>query len=131
MSEEKYDYPEVETLQDTYEIQIDIVQAIRIIQKNDRGRQGRQRIMLILQGLQAQIQRAEQLRALREGKVAEPNKAQDEHLACIFIQQRMRGIIARKYVENLRSEEMEFLGMATKKKTAEEERNDPIKKMEQ
>lgn len=43
----------------------------------------------------------------------------------------MRGIIARKYVENLRSEEMEFLGMTTRKKTAEEERNDPIKKMQQ
>jgi hypothetical protein len=42
----------------------------------------------------------------------------------------MRGIIARKYVENLRIEEMEFLGMAKRKKTKEEERNDPIKKME-
>lgn len=87
--------------------------------------------MLILQNLQTQIQKAEQLRKLREGKLQEPNKQEEEIQACTFIQQRMRGIIARKYVENLRSEEMEFLGMTTRKKTAEEERNDPIKKMEQ
>jgi hypothetical protein len=42
----------------------------------------------------------------------------------------MRGILARKHVENLRAEEMEFLGMQRKKKTPEEERNDPIKKEE-
>ena len=43
----------------------------------------------------------------------------------------MRGILARKYVERLRSEEMEFLGMQRKKKSLEQERNDPIKKMEE
>jgi hypothetical protein len=43
----------------------------------------------------------------------------------------MRGIISRKFVEKERSEEMEFLGMTTRKKTAEEERNDPIKKMKE
>ena len=69
MDEEKYNFPEVEVIQDSMELQIDIVYAIRIIQKNDRGRQGRQRIMLILQNLQAQIQKAEQLRKLREGKL--------------------------------------------------------------
>ena len=48
MTEEKYLYPEIEAFQEPMDIQIDIVYAIRIIQKNDRGRQGRQRIMLIL-----------------------------------------------------------------------------------
>lgn len=41
----------------------------------------------------------------------------------------MRGIIARKTVEGMREEEMEFLGMKRKKKTPEELMNDPIKKM--
>ena len=59
------------------------------------------------------------------------NKDNQENEGCMFIQQRMRGILARKYVERLRSEEMEFLGMQRKKKTIEEERNDPIKKMEE
>jgi phage anti-repressor protein len=48
MDEEKYNFPEIEVFQDSMDLQIDIVYAIRIIQKNDRGRQGRQRIMLIL-----------------------------------------------------------------------------------
>lgn len=42
----------------------------------------------------------------------------------------MRGILARKYVEKLRSEEMYFLGMQRRPKTAAEQRNDPIKRME-
>jgi hypothetical protein len=41
----------------------------------------------------------------------------------------MRGILARKQVEAMREEEMEFLGMKRKKKTPEEMLNDPIKKM--
>jgi len=41
----------------------------------------------------------------------------------------MRGILARKQVERTREEEMEFLGMTRKKKTVEDERNDPVKKM--
>tara|TARA_B110000285_G_scaffold205371_1_gene243071 strand:+ start:981 stop:1181 length:201 start_codon:yes stop_codon:yes gene_type:complete len=63
--------------------------------------------------------------------VPQVNKDNQENEGCMFIQQRMRGILARKYVERLRSEEMEFLGMQRKKKTIEEERNDPIKKMEE
>jgi len=43
----------------------------------------------------------------------------------------MNGILARKNVERLRNDEMEFLGMSRKKKTAEEERADPVKKMEE
>ena len=43
----------------------------------------------------------------------------------------MNGILARKNVERMRTDEMEFLGMARKKKTPEEEKNDPILKMEE
>ena len=39
--------------------------------------------------------------------------------------------MARKQVEKMRIEEMEFLGMSRRKKTAEEELNDPIKIMQQ
>jgi len=38
---EEFDIPEVEVVQDPFTLDIDIGQAIRIIQKNDRGRQGR------------------------------------------------------------------------------------------
>ena len=43
----------------------------------------------------------------------------------------MRGMLARKTVETMREEEMEFLGMKRKKKTPEEMLNDPIKKLRQ
>ena len=42
----------------------------------------------------------------------------------------MRGILARKQVEKMRMDEMEFLGMLPRTKTAEEKLNDPIKKAE-
>ena len=37
----KGDEPEIEMVQDPFTLDIDIQQAIRLIQKNDRGRQGR------------------------------------------------------------------------------------------
>jgi hypothetical protein len=49
----------------------------------------------------------------------------------VFIQKRVLGILARKGVERMRTEEMEFLGMSRKRKTKEEIKNDPIKKMEE
>ena len=127
---EEFDIPEVEVVQDPFTLDIDIGQAIRIIQKNDRGRQGRQRISLILKQLQAKIKQAEKLRKLREGKLTEKTEDNKENDASVVIQQRIRGILARKQVESLRIDEMQFLGMQKKKKTAEEERNDPIKLME-
>ena len=69
-----YDTPESEVVQDPFTLELDIVQAIRMIQKNDRGRQGRQRIMLILKQLQQTIQKADILRRIREGTVPANNK---------------------------------------------------------
>jgi len=43
----KGDEPEIEIVQDPFTLDIDILNAIRLIQKNDRGRQGRQRIIII------------------------------------------------------------------------------------
>lgn len=70
-------------------------------------------------------------REIKEGKV--PNEGQNnenrENDSCVFIQRRIRGILARKYVERMREEEMEFLGMCRKKKTPEEMLRDPSRKM--
>ena len=73
----------------------------------------------------------ELLRKLREGKLQEPSKDMKEIESCVMLQKRMRGILARKAVEKVRLEEMEFLGMQRKTKTKEELLNDPIKKMDQ
>jgi len=48
----------------------------------------------------------------------------------LMIQNRIRGILARKEGEELRMKEMEFLGMAQKAKTQQEILNDPIVKMQ-
>jgi len=48
----KGDEPEIEIVQDPFTLDIDILNAIRLIQKNDRGRQGRQRIIIIFKSYQ-------------------------------------------------------------------------------
>ena len=53
--------PEIEVVQDPFTLDIDIVQAIRIIQKNDRGRQGRLRIMMIFKALQEKVLNAKMM----------------------------------------------------------------------
>jgi phage anti-repressor protein len=40
--------PEEEIIHDPFILDMDFVNAIRLVQKNERGRQGRMRIMLIL-----------------------------------------------------------------------------------
>lgn len=69
------------------------------------------------------------MRDIKEGKVpGDTQKTENqENESCVFIQRRIRGILARKYVDRLREEEMEFLGMSRKKKTPAEMLKDPLK----
>jgi hypothetical protein len=85
--------------------------------------------MLILKNLKAKKLENEMNRKIREGLIKEQSRAQQENDATLFIQKRLRGIIARKQVEKMRQEEMVFLGMARKPKTKEELKNDPIERM--
>ena len=126
-----YHEPEIEVIQDPFTLDIDIVQAIRIIQKNDRGRQGISRVTLMIKHIAKAQMDIDIQRKAKEGKMKRETDENKENNACVFLQRRIRGILARKFVERLRADEMEFLGMQRKKKTPEEERNDPIKKMEQ
>ena len=126
----KGDEPEVEIVQDPFTLDIDIINAIRLIQKNDRGRQGRQRIVIIFKSYQQQVLKVKLMRDIKEGRVSgdQPRESQ-ENESCVFIQRRIRGILARKYVNRMRKEEMEFLGMITRSKSVAELRHDPIKTM--
>ena len=47
------------------------------------------------------------------------------------MQNRIRGILARKEIEDMRQEEMIFLGMVRKPKSEEELAKDPIKEAEE
>ena len=69
----EYDGVEHEVVMDPFMLDIDLVQAIRIIQKNDRGRQGRMRIHLIKRLQEQRAQKDELLRKMREGKLPQPN----------------------------------------------------------
>lgn len=66
--------PETEIVHDPFTLDMDVVSAIRLIQKNERGRQGRYRIMLILKNLKKQRLETEMNRKIREGLIKEQSR---------------------------------------------------------
>jgi hypothetical protein len=104
---------------------VDIDGAVRMIQTNERGRQGVNRIMLIKKIIKKQKKEREMREAMKAGKnVFTPQ--QMEQQAAEVLQRRFRGILSRKEVEKHREEEMVFLGMQRAPKTAEDRKNDPL-----
>ena len=124
--------PVEEIVQDPVrDLDMDIVTAICLIQKNERGRQGRLRIQQILSRHLTKLQSDENKRKQREGKMQELSNQEKEAISAEYVQRRIRGILARKQVEQMRQEEMIFLGMQRKPKTAAElALDDPIAEME-
>lgn len=102
--------------------------AIRLIQKTDRGRQGRNRLSLIYKTFLANSLKTDLMEKRRLGLIPNVDPEQQELDSTIFVQRRMQGILARKYVEGLRNEEMEFLGMSRKKPLLVEGEKDPLEK---
>ena len=90
--------------------------AIRLIQKNERGRQGRYRMLLILKTKRQEELDREMFQKIKDGVVKERSKDQMENDAALFIQRHMKGILARKRIDEIRQEEMVFLGMSRKPK---------------
>lgn len=115
MDSNGYDGPEYEMVADPLAPDIDITTAIRLIQKNDRGRQGRNRLNLIYKAYLKSNLDNELFEKRKLGLIPQQDPDQLNHEAIIRIQRRMRGILARKYVDSLRNEEMEFLGMSRKR----------------
>ena len=103
--------PMDEIVHDPFTLDMEIVSAICLIQKNERGRQGRLRVQQILQQHQQKLISDENKRKVREGKMPEATHQEKEQIASEFVQRRIRGILARKQVEQMRQEEMIFLGM--------------------
>jgi len=83
--------------------------AIWTIQKNERGRQGIEIGLELKQQKKALAKKQLKTKNIAEGKVEDESNETDE--ALIVIQKYYRGYIARKKVEEIREEEMEFLGM--------------------
>jgi len=85
-------------------------EAIRLIQKTERGRQSRSRYQDFLANIANQAKEARRREALKAG-AATTNKAEQDEECARVIQNIMRGIMARKEIHALRLEEMQFLGM--------------------
>mmetsp|Transcript_21794 Transcript_21794/g.16136 ORF Transcript_21794/g.16136 Transcript_21794/m.16136 type:complete len:136 (+) Transcript_21794:510-917(+) len=86
-------------------------------------------MMNILKKIKQKKQENELKKQIREGITNKETKEVQENRASILVQKRLRGILARKRVEELRQEEMMFLGMGRKQRTLEEMKDDPIARM--
>ena len=77
------------------------------------------------------MQKADLVRRLREGKLPAPNKDNQINESCVFIQQKIRGILARITVEKMRLEEENFLGMKTNVLSRDDEKKTAVAIAEQ
>ena len=124
------DEPVEEVAYDPFTLDLEITSAIRLIQKNERGRQGRGRYLDALQKITTAIKTNENRKRLYNGKMSAPTQSQAEEQSAELIQCQIRGILDRKKIEKMRQDEMIFLGMQRKPKTEEEKLKDPIKQAE-
>ena len=68
---------------------------------------------------------------MRNGKMLQPTKQEAEDQSAETIQNHIRGILARKKIEIMRQEEMIFLGMQRRPKTAVQRKADPLVQMQE
>lgn len=98
----------------TYDHPMTVDQAILIIQTAERARQGRHAARATKQ---VRIKETRMMILEREGLKSRPESA-------IAIQRIFRGYLARKKTQEMRQEELEFLGMIPKGSYAQEKSND-------
>jgi len=77
------------------------------------------------------LKSADNKKKMGAGKMNQPSKEETTDQAAEIVQNRIRGILARKEIEDMRQEEMIFLGMVRKPKTEEEIAKDPMKVAEE
>lgn len=82
-------------------------------------------MLLILKTKRQEELDRETFQKIKDGVMKERSKEQMENDAALLIQRRIKGILARKRIDEIRQEEMVFLGMSRKPRT------EPISKMKQ
>lgn len=92
--------------------------ALRVVQLNERGRQGRQRAKFMKE---IRMQEERERRLLAQG-----GDEREPELSAVLIQQNYRGFISRKKTNQMRAEELIFIGMAPPPAKSKEE--DPLVK---
>lgn len=120
---------EVQEMENQAIIDLTFFSSIRIIQKNERGRQYRHRILEIIEWKKTNDRTNEMAMRVAQGEDRSHVTTDEERekLAAVYVQKQLRGILARKRVNEMRQEELIFLGMAPKPKTSPDE-EDPIAK---
>lgn len=113
---------EDEEVTEPFAYEMDIVMAIRLVQKNERGRQWRQRLLKIISIRRKALKEAELKRRIKEG-LEMASATEKDNRATLLIQKRLKGLIARADIEKMRQEELQFLGMMEKTKTKKEKLN--------
>jgi ATP-dependent 26S proteasome regulatory subunit len=119
---------EEEEVVEPFAYEMDIVMAIRLIQKNERGRQWRQRLLKIISIRRKALKDAEMKKRIKEGLEMASDTEKDNR-ATLLVQKRLKGLIARAKVNKMRQEELYFLGMAERPKTLEELKNSTSEKV--
>ena len=126
MSKEPVD----EIVHDPYTLDYPHIYAIRLIQKNERGRQGRNRYLDFMTKINKSMQNIDTRKKMHNGKLQPQSNEEAEDQSAEIVQCHIRGILARKRIEKMREDEMIFLGMKRKPKTQDEIKADPLKKSE-
>ncbi len=121
---------EEEEMAEPFSYDMDIVMAIRQIQKNERGRQWRQRLLKIISIRRKALKDAETRRRIKEG-LETASDEEKERRATVLVQKRMKALIARMKTEKMRQEELYFLGMVERPKTLEQEKKSSAAKVKE
>eukprot|EP00831_Metopus_contortus_P056257 TRINITY_DN47_c0_g1_i6.p2 TRINITY_DN47_c0_g1~~TRINITY_DN47_c0_g1_i6.p2 ORF type:complete len:392 (-),score=135.85 TRINITY_DN47_c0_g1_i6:1317-2492(-) len=124
---------EEEEVVEPFAYEIDIVMAIRQIQKNERGRQWRTRLLKIIAITRKIFKDNEKKKRIKEGLELATDE-EKEKKATLLTQKRLRGLLDRRKVNEMRQQELYFLGMSQKPKTEEEQKNSSsikVKEIEQ
>lgn len=79
--------PEEELVKDPFSLEINIHYGLRLIQKNDRGRQGINRVNKVIKKLEEKMRDNEEKRLAKEGRLEKENKSQEEREAeaCTYV----------------------------------------------
>ena len=112
------DQPEEDEHEEMFFLELNLENAVRIIQKNERGRQGRERLILVRNHM-----KKKKLKDEMKNRVEEETA---DFTHSMNVQKVFRAFLARIYIEKTREKELAFLGMAPKPKQDE----DPIAIME-
>lgn len=102
------DEPEEDEIEDPYYLDLNLDTALRCIQKNERGRQGRARVISVLNIFKEKARAEEKKNKLARAEYV-PDDQEGE--SAQIMQQVFRTFLSRVFVHQKRQSELEFLGM--------------------